>query len=388
MLWVDGPGWYYALMKEVLLVGAQHSFTVQHSLFGDMHYEVDPPDELLTVVGNQARVAIEMLPGDMDIPTDVKGMSVRQLERNWYIVGDHLFRAAGRKLQSAGHEIREIDDPKLGAEKLLLAKDIAYLRNKKYRNEGWLTPKNERKLGRSLARISFINSVLREEQMLSAASRSDPDVVIIGEAHADRLAADGQLQKNLGLRVKEYVRLIPSNVGYFMSGYVGKQIHATSEFVYPTRDEVVESARKHSIGRTLDQRRDNAFRYGRVLHPNSPRPDFLGRFYISGLAAQSMFELHIENSKGTNFTGRVYDLLGDALVTGTFGEHGPNFVKQYVPKLSHERAPAAPIHYLTTRDNDGLLSGCYNTTPDTCYGPTFVMTRFTNRPARRLEYKN
>jgi hypothetical protein len=48
------------IMKEILLVGAAHGFSVLHPFYGTSHYEIDPPDELVSILGANSRVAIEM----------------------------------------------------------------------------------------------------------------------------------------------------------------------------------------------------------------------------------------------------------------------------------------------------------------------------------------
>lgn len=372
-------------MKEILLVGAAHGFTVMHPWYGNRRYEVNPPDELASIVEANSRVAIEMLPGDMNIPVDAADMSDEQFEREIHLKGDFFFRAIGRTLRSKGNEVIEIDDPALGAKKLALARRVDALTSLRRRNDEWLPYKKERKLGRSLALIDMIDSVLREDQILEAASISDADVVIIGRAHADQLAVSDSLQEQLGLIVKEYVQVNPDDT-MFRSGLVNQREHAPSYLYSPGRDEVVEAARIHNIRRVLDTRRYNAFTIGRVLDSSLPPPDYLGRFYLSGLTAHSMFELEIEERYGKEFTGSVRDVLGDAEVDGIIDEDGIDFTKRYITDRSDSSTSQAPIYYKTTDiTDDGVYKGRYDMTPDTRSGYIFSMTAFSDDAEKCLD---
>lgn len=366
-------------------MGTTHGFTVMHPWYGDRHYEVQPPDELASIVDANSRVAIEMLPGDMDIPLDTADMSEEQFEREIHFKGDFFFRAIGRTLRSKGNEVIEVDDSALGAKKLALARRVESLTSLRRRNDEWLPYKKERKLGRSLALIDLIDSVLREDHILATASNSDADVVIIGRAHADQLAASVSLQERLGLIVKEYVQVNPDDTN-FRSGLVDQCERAPSYLYSPGHDEVVESARLHNIRRVLDTRRYNAFTIGRVLDSSLPPPDYLGRFYLSGLTAHSMFELEIEERDGKEFTGSVKDVLGDAEVDGTIDEGGVDFTKRYIPDKSDSSTSQTPIYYKTTDvTDDGVHKGRYDMTPDTRSGYIFTMTAFSDDAEKLLD---
>jgi hypothetical protein len=321
----------------------------------------------------------------MDTPVDIIDMSYEQFERRSLLKGDFFFGAVGRILRSRGNEVIEIDDPELCAKKLELARKVTALSDNKFRNNDWLPNKKERRLGRALATIDLIDSVLREDHMLEAIPASDAGVVILGRAHADQLAANRALKEKLALTVKEYVWVVPDDTN-FRSGLVDRNEHAPSYLYTLSISEIREAAHLHTIRRTLDTRKHNAFTIGRVLGASAPPPDYLGRFYLFGLTAHSMFELAIGDRNGSEFSGKIMDVLGDAEVEGSFDQDGVKFTKRYVIGQSFPAISSDPIYYRTTEvSTRGVYSGRYDLEPDTRHGCVFNMVNFSNKAVKLLD---
>jgi len=234
-----------------------------------------------------------------------------------------------------------------------------------------------------------MDSSIREDRMFGFLSKGNFDTAVVSQAHADTLAASPELQARLGLRVAEYLRVEPLHNGYpitddnaptsITSQKLPSQLYAPDPY------EVAMDAHGHAITRERYRRRYNAFSIGRVLGRREMSPDYLGRFYITGPAEKSLFELHVEDRAGSEFTGTIYDILGTATAEGEITPDGLEFRKVYDKTTVLERN-IVPLNYRGTINPDtGTVLGRYAGDRDKIeWGMCFVMRPYDRHAIHQL----
>ncbi len=378
-------------MKELVLVGATHGASIP-SFAGVQHCETEPPYDFVEVTGlNQSdKVALELFPGACEAYSPPTDLDTQERIDDWIrlqnLNGTHFFRTLATRLLQDGISVVEIDDERLVHQvQPRLVDTLGRLSSAEYRQEGFLSTQQMQRRGTIITLNEFINSTLREDILFNNLVDSDADIAVIGQKHADRLAADKVLQARLGLKVTDYLYAdIPHPE--FMNPWDGP---FETKLWRPQPDIVQESADDANITRELDRRRYNAFSIGRILGRKEQEPDYLGRFYISGVAAGSLFELHVTERSNQDFAGLVYDGLGDAEVEGTIDSEGIIFTKKYdlatvEPKM---RERLMPIYYqgeFEARHNQ--YKGRYGAnSEDARFGNVFMMRPYQPRAITYLD---
>lgn len=377
-------------MRELQLIGAAHGTTAEWAL-GPKFFEVDPPEglaDILSTTGGAKSIAIEAIPGhelSAGVPNyeaDVSFETALVLAR-----GQLLFGSLAKELTAQGHTVTGIDSERIRAgvyPKLLgtIAKHFVW----QYLGDGMLTPRQERRIKHSRAIIEHIDSSVREEHMFRELAEGDFDAAILGQAHADVLAADERLQRQLGLQVVDYVQILPDvsgdNPPIFSRDSVPSRTHI------PTPDELADLARRHAVSRELARRKYNAYSVGRILGRGHAEPNFLGRFYITGPAASSLFELFVHEQDGADFTGAAYDAVGDAAVEGTLSSDEIAFTKIYDPStvLSPDIRPL--FYHGTINPDDGAIDGRWEINREHISGGFLhSMVPFERKAIRALDKK-
>src|SRR3990167_4630395 len=331
-------------MREIALIGAEHGVTVTSS-FMSSHHEVKPPPNFYEYTGVEpkANVAIEnCVPAERDIT----GYTPRYCD---FIGATQLFTDLATDLNGHGINVIDIDDPRLVHHvQQPIAESLTDLHYANYSGEGFLSHRQQRKRGFARSLMQFINSNLREDIMFSNLGTSNAEWAVMGQGHADILYCDEELQAKLGIQVVDYDRISPDLDLDYPPGYG----QAVLSYMYkPNEREVANDARLRVIERELDRRRYNAYSIGRVLGRKQPEPAFLGRFFIGGWAAESLFELTITDRDGKTFQGVVKDVLGDAVVEGTIDDKSVNFVKSY-DLATTAKGSYKPVYYEGVMDRD------------------------------------
>lgn len=382
-------------MREIDLVGAIHGVAIHSRIGGVSHFEVEPPVDFVDQLefDQGAKVAIEAAPGGeltagVFQDPDVDNLSA--YERAWAVMrAQAFFGAASRMLTQAGFIVEGIDDNRLRnhvcAEHLALLGDFGADDMYDLNLPRW----RQRKLGHSYALLRFLDSSVREDLMLRRLSQGDYSGVIIGQAHADILAATPELQDRLGVEVVRYRRADVRYRGKPLSDKNRPRYsdeHVDAYLYEPDPQELAKDAQEHVVQKELSRRKYNAFRIGRVLSRRDPRPDYIGRYFMSGLAEASLFELRIDDRAGQDFKGTVYDVLGNAAVAGTISSSSIDFVKTYEPKTTSRESAVQPLRYIgRANQQSGNFYGRYRLVgEDTRWGYGFVMTPFDRLAVRRL----
>jgi len=382
-------------VKELQLVGVRHGVEIT-DIFGiPSRYEVMPPGDFVEQldIGQSSSVAIEAVPGrelTAGIIEESEFVSHELYQQEHAKASQQFFfGAASRQLEQYGHQVLGIDDARLRLEvypkhEALLAEE--YLLEYHYGVN--MPPRVERKLAFSRAFIGFMDSTIREDLQFQRLSEGNFDLAIIGEAHGDILATDTDLQEELGVRVVDYRRSGVSYIGLPIdrSNYPRYPTKYVDSFLYqPNPNELANDVRRSLVEKELYRRRYNAFTIGRILGRSEQLPDYVGRFHISGIAESSLFELHITDRVGAEFQGKIYDVLGDAAVQGTFDSISIEFRKDY--DLSTTMNPnIRPLIYRgMTNQSSGNVHGRYSLAEDTARsGFCFVMTKFDKSAIHRL----
>ncbi len=379
-------------MREVVLVGAKHAVTI-NSAIDTVRCEVAAPEDFADVTGlsEGGTVALEIapnansfhLPPEVEFPYQVpfedRYLHPGESERKYKDPrGQGLFSNLKAVLSDAGHSVDHLDHQRWAD----LTHEFAGVLD-----EAWvwsymgMTARQAGLVRHAQVLGLFIDSTLREDYMLDQIARSKAEVIVVGQAHADRLAVHESLQERAGVKIAELLRLEPDVENHFYP-------HNTwlDSYLYPVSTSVAkEDAKLHDIERELHRRRYNAHSIGRVLDRKEPEPAFLGRFKISGDAEDSLFELHIHDQNGEQFNGMIHDCLGDATVEGTIS----NGTKTYIDGTVIPGKKYQPLHYVgELNDKAGQFEGRYGTSSENGSRPVFTMRNFGKGVRKALDYYN
>lgn len=383
-------------MREIVLVGAKHAVTIS-SAINTVRCEVAAPEDFAEVTGlsEGGTVALEIAPNTraFHLPTDVgfpytipfddRYLHPGETERKYEDPrGQGLFGNLKAVLLDTGHPVDPLDHQRWAD----LTHDFA-----KILDESWvwsymgMTARQARLVRHAQVLGHFMDSTLREDYMFDQIAQSKAEVVVIGRAHADRLAVHESLQERAGVKIAELLRLEPDVEAHFYP-------HDTwlDSYLYPVSlSAAKEDAKLHDIERELHRRRYNAHSIGRVLDRKEPEPAYLGRFYISGDAEDSLFELHIHDQNGDQFSGMIHDCLGDATVEGTISNGRICFTKTYIEGTVMPGKNYQPLHYVgELNDRAGQFEGRYGTSSENGLRPVFTMRDFEKGARKALDHYN
>ncbi len=371
-------------IQEIKLYGVNHGFS-KSGLFGLEYYDVAPPDGLLdhysighdTLVGIEATEAMSLCPTKYD----------EEDPRFFELKSDRFFRLACQTLRTAGVPMAFLDDIRLTRHVMPdIAERLAIIRGRDY-IQGGLSLRDKQSQGYMGSLIAMMNAQLREPIMFQNMANAMPNVVMLGQAHADVLAASLNLQDKYGVRVVDYAHILPlANEGKLPQvsapGFESYERVVPSYIKVPTDDEVIALAKGNEGVVEQARRCFNAFSVGRVLARKEVSPDFLGRFYISNTAAHSLFEMTYTERQGNYFNGEIKDVFGDAVVEGEFGNSGVEFCKRYVRSLDGSDLPQW-VYRGNIDDATDIITGRYGMTRESAgYGKCFVMMPYNEFPRR------
>lgn len=383
-------------MREIVLVGAKHAVTIS-SAIDTVRCEVAAPEDFARATGLSwgDTVGLEVapdalpihLPSDARFPYQVpwqdKSIQADGGEEKYKDPrGQGLFANLKAVLSGAGHPVDPLDHQRWAD----LTHNFAGVLD-----ESWfwsymgMTARQAGLVRHARVLGHFIDSTLREDHMLDQIAQSKAEVVVIGQAHADRLAAHESLQERAGVKIAELLRLEPDVETRFYPNDTW-----LDSYMYPVSIAMAkEDAKLHDIERILNRRRYNAHSIGRVLDRKEPEPAFLGRFYISGDAEDSLFELHIHDQNGEQFSGMIHDCLGDATVEGTISNGRICFTKTYIEGTVVPGKNYQPLHYVgELNDKAGQFEGRYGTSSENSSHPVFTMRNFGKHARRALDHFN
>lgn len=365
-------------MREIKLYGVNHALSYS-TTFSQGVKEVALPTDLvehlnldgLSVIGLESTAEQAAFPRLIDDEYGISGLK-----------GSQFFRDANSTLENIGASIAHLDDARLTRYvQPDLNGRIDRLVSKSIYNLDYFGFNDMRRLGFARTLFDFINTNLREELMYSKLKDSTANVVIIGQGHAEPLAASDELQDALGIRVVEYHRIEPdidlanpqlSDIRPYEYG-----VSIDSRIVTPALSDIQTTAQSINLEKKISRRRFNAYSIGRVLGRRCVEPTYLGNFYIGSPAADSLFEMHILDRSGHDFSGIVYDVLGDATVQGSSKDDKIEFTKTYIPDRTISDG-VVPIFYEgSSRTNDRTIEGRWDQTPEGVkFGYVFRMCNY------------
>lgn len=351
-------------MRKIELYGATHAVTVRDSLFGyKTIHAVAPPEGLLPHLATYPSVGVETTRTRLD-PNSFEEWTYQDIGVD-RITTNSFFDTVEVGLRNSGIEIEYLDDeryihniqPRLLARVVRLKQKERSIETEEY---GMFGLKDERRRGFARSLLQLIDVDLRERTLFKNIASSNAAAYIIGAAHADTLAGNPDLQEQLGVRVSEYYRIgdeLEQEIR--RQGRVPTGAVLPSTITTPTQENIALGKRNNDTHRRLIQRQYNAYSTGRILPRNSREPDMLGRFYITGPAEESLFEIHIEDRDGDAVCGKIYDLIGDAEFTGTINSDEMNIRKVYDPSSTLEHPDVLkPIIY-EGDTYDGTIQGSW-----------------------------
>ena len=369
--------------QEIKLYGINHGVAIS-GMFGTTFFDVAPPDEFLDFYGitPDTLVGIEATSGTARYANKHHEDDLRQ----WDLKSDGFFRLACQTLQAAGVPMALLDSVGLTREFKPAAADRAQeLRSKGEGGDGWLTDREMQEYGYLRSALSMID-LWREPIMFGRVRQMKPDVVVLGQAHADVLAASPELQKRYRVAVTDYAHILPvvhpgdSYAQESAEGFERYEHELPSYIKVPSDAEVKQFVTEHENWAEQARRQFNAFTIGRVLGSEMPKPSYLGRFYITDTAAYSLFEVGELRREGNSFEAQIVDVHGGAAMTGAFSGDGTSvvFEKRYTRSLSGKKLPTW-IYKGNVDPSTGLIRGRYGL-PGEQSGACFVMAPFFETP--------
>lgn len=211
--------------------------------------------------------------------------------------------------------------------------------------------------------------VLREEALIRRIQETEPQVVVLGYAHADYLASFGErLPEEYGISVSEYSTDLPHRTpgDFSMSAILGfapppEYLARLRKNVQPHKDSLVE--------REAVVRSHRAVTEGRII-PNG-HPAFIGT-WDTRIRPRGLFEVYPNNG---GFRGLIEDRFGTATFEGEVTGQTISFVKTYDPEkcagTTHEVPASTPVEYRgisvdgisysgSFRDQRGLAAGNFD----------------------------
>jgi hypothetical protein len=345
-------------MKEVKLYGVTHAIGVD-GLFREKTLEVAPPDNLLEHVGERHGIAgLELT----SYPLDDLDSFYEELCMGVF-KGNKFFRDLKLFLHNEGFGIEYLDDPRVvGYLQPRLHRFIDSVQGKLMYSPDDVGFLKEAKFQEVLILFDYLNAFVRDKYIREQLARSTATVAFMGLAHATLLAYDEELQEDLGIKVTELHHIQPDTTENELISlcYKWDVVSLDSRITEVKDDELKTLAEEISLENEITKRRHNAFSIGRVLDGDAPEPDYIGNFYYSGSSALSLFELFIDEVTGTSFKGRVFDVIGDAIVEGTISNGSVEFTKVYDPKKTPSK-DTAPLFYQGHTDDDGMIRGRWET---------------------------
>lgn len=377
-------------MKDIVLVGAKHGVTVSGGMFGAVNCEVEPSFNLADEIGleDRSRIAVEIFPRALNEQivqpnaTNWDEVNYDLLDRARALHGEYFFRTLAANLLAQDHAVMPVDDERLCD---VVAKDAFRLQDLSYHDddEGFYSRKIKL-WSRLRAKQNYFNSTLREDALFRNIRdvSSETDVVVVGLGHAARLSADESLQADLGIRVvRNYV--VEPDVAYYQGFRNGDIVNSR---VRPAEaSEIATEAQRTQVQRELDRRRHMTHAVGRVLGSKASEPDFLGRFRITGCAADSLFELFVDDHDGVTFRGRMSDILGDAVVQGELDDSSIVFEKVYDLSTVEPQRQFVALTYTGKQDEAGKYEGRWRPSEQSFGGYVFRMIPFGKNAIRSLE---
>lgn len=171
----------------------------------------------------------------------------------------------------------------------------------------------------------YVASVVRQDKIIENILRYQPQVVIVGQLHADLIMFNLDTLNKKGLTVGAYLseNIDPQSCQMYSIGsrrfLTTLQKGIPNPFFLRERESQV---RKHS-----------AVTLGRVLHDRLQRPDYIGTWKPE-CRWEGLFEMSVRQRSGTEFNGIIEDTAGTASFEGKLTDDSMEFVKRYDPLKS------------------------------------------------------
>src|SRR3989344_3098369 len=223
-----------------------------------------------------------------------------------------------------------------------------------------------RRIYRAQLEGQLVHEVIREHRVFKKIQETEPDLVILGKAHADIWQLSGQTQSRSGIVARDFrTEVLPSG-RYERIGKLGE----------PEKGLLIE--------RRILARKYNVLKHGRMLPAVVPSHIGVFQYDAEYTPEEGYFEV-FTGSGNQAFQGHIYDTLGTARFTGSISDTEVNFEKEYIAEESIAGA-SFPLPYSGQFDSGGgFFVGNFDLRWSRGmfilaeYSPGFVTKAFMNR---------
>ncbi len=281
-------------------------------------------------------------------------------------------------------QIIPLDDPDIYREysRSLLEEDARKKQLSHYRLEKGATKEGQRERREALYRAQvtsdYIFEIKREEGIFNQIGIWQPQVVILGGAHADYVALrQEEIKKRFGISVKQFSKEdIPTERPVFTFDDLANNRRKVQRVTAYLLDEVSPDPAV-LLRREAVIRRHRAATEGKIIEGG--RPAFVGTWDLQ-TPSHGLFEIYPEGNNG--FSGRIEDGFGTAVFKGNIDGNRIAFRKYYdfdraVYRLGNEDVFEQAIEY-EAQSSDGEHFAGFFRIPGVTSG-NFEMNRVLQR---------
>ena len=307
------------------------------SLYGVEH---DFPNDSINILRNElsklppgTKVGIEYHP-------EITRLTTLQDQPIYFEKSAILYWEEVKRICEENHlEIVYLDDPELykdiASSEISRAEALHKLQNGDYGDDEGEYWRLRRNLYRASIDSFFKTVIVRQRAILEEIIKNKPETVVIGSGHSVVLDS---LKDKLGINIHSFLR------------------HDGSPF---EESEYIESMTDYE----LVKRRYHALKSFRLKENLSIAPSYVGVFLSDSdfyTPEEGMFEICLESTDDAGFfSGKLFDMLGDASLRGEFNGNKIIFCKRYVEEKSSQTASTTDIIYVGILKEDGSYEGKY-----------------------------